>query len=198
MNKYRKLRKEINLSQAQLADMLGVSQTAVSQWETDKNYPDVSTIKTLAEIFCVSTDYLLGVNASRVKDANEVVVYTRIPAGVEWANNIDRDGFEEVSPKLMGNGRDFIGYKLEDNHLRPAFIKDDILIVELTDHCEDGDLVLAQLSDQDAEIHYYFNTTQGVLIESVVPGCKGHFFPASNKEKARILGVVRELRRSSF
>ncbi len=88
MNKYRKLRKEINLSQAQLADMLGVSQTAVSQWETDKNYPDVSTIKTLAEIFCVSTDYLLGVNASRVKDANEVVVYTRIPAGVDpssWA-----------------------------------------------------------------------------------------------------------------
>ena len=62
MNKYRQLRKERNLSQANLAERLGVSQTAVSQWETDKNYPDINTIKQLADIYSVTTDYLLGVD----------------------------------------------------------------------------------------------------------------------------------------
>ena len=82
MNKYRQLRKERNLSQANLAERLGVSQTAVSQWETDKNYPDINTIKQLADIYSVTTDYLLGVDSSRLKKDNEIVVYTRVPAGV--------------------------------------------------------------------------------------------------------------------
>lgn len=40
--------------------MLNVHQTAVSQWETDKTYPDPSTLTAIANIFNVSTDYLLG------------------------------------------------------------------------------------------------------------------------------------------
>ena len=196
MNKYKKLRKEINISQAQLADMLGVSQTAVSQWETDKNYPDVTTLKSIAEIFCVSTDYLLGVDSSKVKNVNEVIVYTRIPAGVDWGNNVERDGTEEISSKLLAKGRDYIGYKIINDSLSPCFSKNDILIIELTNHCENGDLALVQFSGYDAGIRYYFKTSQGILIQSVQAGKEDMFFPDENKEKPRILGVVRELRRS--
>lgn len=81
MNKYRQLRKERNMSQANLAKRLGVSQTAVSQWETNKNYPDINTIKELAEIFSVTTDYLLNVDSSKLKKDNEIIVYNRVPAG---------------------------------------------------------------------------------------------------------------------
>lgn len=55
-----------------------VSQTAVSQWETNKNHPDINTIKELMEIFSVTTDYLLNVDSSSEKD-NEIIVYNRVP-----------------------------------------------------------------------------------------------------------------------
>lgn len=196
MNKYRQLRKERNLSQANLAERLGVSQTAVSQWETDKNYPDINTIKQLADIYSVTTDYLLGVDSSRLKKDNEIVVYTRVPAGVEWANIEERAGYEELGVKMLENGKTYVGFKVSDDDMAPVFLKDDVLIVEVRDNCEDGEIALVQVSGYDAEIKYVFMQPNGVLVQPLVPSKRGDFYANTSKEKARILGVVRQVRRS--
>lgn len=196
MNKYRQLRKEHNLSQANLAERLGVSQTAVSQWETDKNYPDINTIKQLADIYSVTTDYLLGVDSSRLKKDNEIVVYTRVPAGVEWANIEERAGYEELGVKMLENGKTYVGFKVSDDEMAPVFLKDDVLIVEVRDNCEDGEIALVQVSGYDAEIKYVFMQPNGVLVQPLVPSKRGDFYANTSKEKARILGVVRQVRRS--
>jgi len=49
------------LSQKQLADKFGVSQNSVSRWELGVREPDYQTLIMLAEIFGVSSDYLLGI-----------------------------------------------------------------------------------------------------------------------------------------
>ena len=196
MNKYRQLRTERNLSQANLAERLGVSQTAVSQWETDKNYPDINTIKQLADIYSVTTDYLLGVDSSRLKKDNEIVVYTRVPAGVEWANIEERAGYEELGVKMLENGKTYVGFKVSDDEMAPVFLKDDVLIIEVRDNCEDGEIALVQVSGYDAEIKYVFMQPNGVLVQPLVPSKRGDFYANTSKEKARILGVVRQVRRS--
>lgn len=196
MNKYRQLRKERNLSQANLAERLGVSQTAVSQWETDKNYPDINTIKQLADIYSVTTDYLLGVDSSRLKKDNEIVVYTRVPAGVEWANIEERAGYEELGVKMLENGKTYVGFEVSDDEMAPVFLKDDVLIIEVRDNCEDGEIALVQVSGYDAEIKYVFMQPNGVLVQPLVPSKRGDFYANTSKEKARILGVVRQVRRS--
>ncbi|MDE7206380.1 MAG: helix-turn-helix domain-containing protein [Lachnospiraceae bacterium] len=53
------LRKKENYSQEQLAELLGISRQAVSKWESGQGYPDISNIMKLAEIYNVSTDYIL-------------------------------------------------------------------------------------------------------------------------------------------
>lgn len=60
MNVIKQLRRKAGYSQSEFAKMLNVHQTAVSQWETDKTCPDPSTLTAIANIFNVSTDYLLG------------------------------------------------------------------------------------------------------------------------------------------
>ncbi|MDR0840191.1 MAG: helix-turn-helix domain-containing protein [Christensenellaceae bacterium] len=55
------LRKQAGMTQEQLADQLGVSAQAVSKWENDISCPDISILPTLASIFHVSVDMLLGV-----------------------------------------------------------------------------------------------------------------------------------------
>ena len=53
-------RKQLELTQEQLAEKLGVSPQAVSKWENDQSCPDISLLPKLAEIFGCSTDALLG------------------------------------------------------------------------------------------------------------------------------------------
>ena len=55
-----RLRREQNMTQAQLAQMLHVSPQAVSKWEREKGAPDVALLQKLAEIFGVSMAQLLG------------------------------------------------------------------------------------------------------------------------------------------
>lgn len=57
----KKLRRERDITQEQLAEYLGISAQAVSLWETEKTAPDISQLPLLAHIFDVSTDEILGV-----------------------------------------------------------------------------------------------------------------------------------------
>lgn len=56
----RKLREEKNLTQADLAELLFVSDKAVSKWETGKGYPDITLIEPLASALGVSVPELLS------------------------------------------------------------------------------------------------------------------------------------------
>ena len=55
-------RRQADLTQEQLAQLLNISPQAVSRWETDMAMPDISLLPPLASLFKVSTDYLLGVD----------------------------------------------------------------------------------------------------------------------------------------
>ena len=58
----KELRRKNDFTQEKLADFLGVSYKAVSKWECGVSVPDISLIISLAKLFQVTTDDLLGVN----------------------------------------------------------------------------------------------------------------------------------------
>lgn len=55
------LRKKNGLTQAEFAELLGITYQAVSKWENDTGMPDISQIVPIASIFKVSTDVLFGI-----------------------------------------------------------------------------------------------------------------------------------------
>lgn len=55
-------RKLKGLSQEELAEKLGVSRQAVSKWETGEALPEITKLKGLADVFGVTTDFLLNDN----------------------------------------------------------------------------------------------------------------------------------------
>lgn len=57
--KIKQLRKREQISQEQLAAILGLSRQAISRWETDNALPETAVILKLSEYFHVTTDYLL-------------------------------------------------------------------------------------------------------------------------------------------
>ncbi|MGN0171735.1 MAG: helix-turn-helix domain-containing protein [Acutalibacteraceae bacterium] len=56
----KQLREDAGLSQAQLAKIIGVSQSTIGMWESGKNKPEHSYLLKLSEYFNVSIDYLVG------------------------------------------------------------------------------------------------------------------------------------------
>lgn len=65
------LRKERGMTQLELAEKMGVTDKAVSKWERDLSFPDVSSIPKLAEILGVSVDELMQVKAESKDDASK-------------------------------------------------------------------------------------------------------------------------------
>ena len=73
-NIFKELRKLQELTQEQVAEMLGVTSQAISKWECGTSYPDIEMLPIIANIFKVSTDYLLGVDISKQeKDIFEII-----------------------------------------------------------------------------------------------------------------------------
>ena len=69
MNEYvtgaviKELREKHHLTQAELANMLNVSDKTVSKWETAKGYPDISLLEPIARVFGISVTELISGNA---------------------------------------------------------------------------------------------------------------------------------------
>lgn len=53
------LRKKLGYTQEELAEQLNVSRQSISKWESAQSIPEISKIMAMAELFSVSTDYLL-------------------------------------------------------------------------------------------------------------------------------------------
>ena len=60
VKRLRELREERTLSQTAVANAIGFSTKAISQYETGAREPSIETIKALCTFFGVSSDYLLG------------------------------------------------------------------------------------------------------------------------------------------
>lgn len=55
----KKLRKEKNMTQDQLAESLNVTRQAVSNWERNQTQPDLETLEQIAKVFDVSTEKVI-------------------------------------------------------------------------------------------------------------------------------------------
>ena len=58
--RFREARERAGLSTLEVAKRIGVSQPAVTNWDNGTKSPSIDTLCKLADLYCVSTDYLLG------------------------------------------------------------------------------------------------------------------------------------------
>ncbi|MGO0903803.1 helix-turn-helix domain-containing protein [Clostridioides difficile] len=96
----KRLRKERNLSQEQLSEMLNVSRQAISKWESNKTYLDIENLILLRNIFNIALDDLLF---DENKDKIEYVINSsKLPTN---STNYDEDESEdELSDNFMIGG----------------------------------------------------------------------------------------------
>ncbi len=154
----RKYRKRIDWTQEQLADRLGVSYQSVSRWESGNGYPDMEHLPTMARLFSVTMDDLIGYGAENEKlpnremtekfrqtladgDIDEIVSLMRL-LRYEYLEEFDQIYFPLVSlhhgkltesPKFMEELRLLIGEYLKHGRLQSAKISMINTMIQLED-----------------------------------------------------------------
>lgn len=58
--KLQEFRKQKGLTQVELAELLYVSRTAISKWESGRGFPNIESLKAISKFFSVSLDELLS------------------------------------------------------------------------------------------------------------------------------------------
>ena len=58
--KIQELRKQKGFTQVELAELLYVSRTAISKWESGRGFPNIESLKAISKFFSVSLDELLS------------------------------------------------------------------------------------------------------------------------------------------
>lgn len=81
------LRKEKGMTQSDLAEKMNVTEQAVSKWERDQAYPDISTVPKLAELLGLTADDLLK---GRIPDSYspQKSLFTLIPIATALAMGV--------------------------------------------------------------------------------------------------------------
>lgn len=72
------LRKKKGLTQMELAEKMGVTDKAVSKWERDLSFPDISSLPRLAEIFNVTVDELMQGRTDTKKNKQAGRIYIMV------------------------------------------------------------------------------------------------------------------------
>lgn len=93
------LRKKSGWSQEELAEKIGVSRQSISKWEGAQSIPDMNKILKIAEIFNVSTDYLLKDEIEEAELNNE-----------DKSNSMAND-LENTIPVSLEMANDYLEYK---------------------------------------------------------------------------------------
>ena len=76
----RKYRTELQLSQDELADKIFVTRQTISNWENDRNYPDIRSLVLLSNVFGISLDILVKGDLEQMKDeikAEDIRIFRR-------------------------------------------------------------------------------------------------------------------------
>ena len=92
--KISELRKQKQIGQQELAEVLGVTYQSVSKWETGITMPDITLLPAIAEYFNVSVDELLGLKPLRKQQYIQ-------------RNTDDRANWNENTDKLFQNRKNF-------------------------------------------------------------------------------------------
>lgn len=93
MNRLKSLRKEVGLSQRELAEEVGVSYRTIQNWENGVNQIKPDKAQLLADYFGVSVGYLLGIDTPEKDGFTELIDKVN-----DWA---DKRSLKQADPKIQ-------------------------------------------------------------------------------------------------
>lgn len=189
-------RKAKNMTQKEVASLIGVNQNTYSYWENGKTKIDDKTLKKLSNIFDVSIDYLLSNAPAKPKKGVRIPVLGRVQAGIPVEAIEEIIDYEEIEEDLAKTG-EFFGLQIKGDSMSPNILEGDIVIVRQQPDIESGEIGIVLINGQDATVKKVVKHDTGLSLVAFNPAYPPRIFNFEDIKKLPvvILGKVIELRR---
>ena len=192
----KKLRRTKKISQVALAEHLGITQQAVGKWETGRSQPDPQTLRSLADYFDVTTDYLLGragrapVVGYAAAGEHPIPVVGTVRAGF-GALALEEDcGVEYARVKVPEN---YFYLIVRGNSMEPRIQDGDLALVHRQNALEDGDLgVIVFGDDGEGTLKKFMRRGNTVILQPFNPEYQPQILVGEELEQLYIAGKVVE------
>lgn len=180
-NRVKELRLAKSLSQEQLAEKIGLTKQAISQYERGERSPSMDVLEALCDFFNVSSDYLLGfdtvtlrfvgkneIDKLESKSSVRIPVLGRVAAGVPIDAIEDILDWEEI-PEAMAATGEFFGLRIKGDSMQPRIAEGDVVIVRSQPDAESGDVVIVQVNGDTATCKRLMKHETGISLISFNP-----------------------------
>jgi len=188
------LRKAAGLSQKDLASKLFVNQTLVSQWERGTTKPGQDLLQTMADIFNVTTDYLLGRSdvASPIPmydnilniEKRKIPLLGEIAAGEPIFADEDFECYIEVGAEIKA---DYALRAKGDSMINARIMDGDIVFIRQQTTVNNGEIA-AVLIENEATLKRFYYDGEMITLVSENPAYPPKIIKPSGTVNVRILG----------
>lgn len=204
----REARVKRGLTQAEVAERLGVTRSVIARYESGINDPPSENISKMAEILGVSADYLLG----RTHDPRPISsieqllpeaipldklrlvaipIYGEIRAGEPMFANEEILGYEYVLEDEVKNGDYFFLLVKGDSMINARICEGDLVLVRKQNWLENGNIGVFIVNGEEATIKRYYEQDDLIILK---PENTAYSPQVYRPEEVIILGKVVQLR----
>ena len=200
---FKLLRETIGMTQGELGKKVNKGESTVRMWELGKSEPDNETLKILADLFNVTTDYLLGRDEKSPLSKQggrgvKIPVYGEIAAGIPIEAIEDIIDFEEITPEMAASG-EYIALSVKGDSMAPRILEGDVVIIRRQETIESGEVAAVMVNGDSATLKRVRYADNGLWLLGNNPSFQPIFY--SKEECAslpvRILGKMVEFRGKS-
>lgn len=153
MKNLRNARKKARLSQSELAQMVGLSQSQYSNWERGYSTIDNHQLLRLAEILNVSVEYLVDDSVTNPHSARatgiRIPVLGSVAAGMPIEAIQDIVDWEDI-PDVMARTGEFFGLKIKGRSMEPRIMQGDTVIVRRQGDVSSGEIAIVLIDGEEA------------------------------------------------
>ena len=190
----KRIRKNFEISQRELAERLFVSQQAVAKWETGKATPTPEMIAKIAEVLGVTASHLIDGHAP-VKAAVRIPVLGRVPAGIPIEAIEEILDWEEIPASWEDGDQKYFSTIVKGDSMYPKYQEGDVIIVRKQETCESGQDCVVYVNGYDATLKkVYLLEDGGIRLQPINTQYQPRsYYPGD--DPISIAGVVVEIRR---
>lgn len=166
--KLKNARIQAGLTQAQVADKLGITYQAISNYERGVNRIEVETLLKLCEIYNIDINELLPDDnlPNNIYPYNptmyQIPILGTISAGLPMYAEQNVEGYIWID---LGSDRDYFALRVNGNSMNAARINDqDVLIVHKQCTVENGQIAVVLVGNEDAVVKRFYRNGNNVTL----------------------------------
>jgi repressor LexA len=195
MNKMREIRRSKKLTMKELGNLVGVSESTISLYETGKHEPDIITMGRIADALSVSVDELLGRDTLGVLGIlpvtpRAVPILGEIACGVPITAEQNIEGYADLPEGVRAD----FALRCKGDSMEPTFLDGDLVLIRHEGDVSDGRIAAVLLdaeTDTEATLKRVHHVPGGLIL---IPDNQKKYgprtFQGSEAAKIKILGVA--------